>query len=280
MSTEHAARSEINAVHDVANPLHCTVVLTDVANFTDRDNHTQLAIRHALYQVLGAAFEQCGLHWLDWHCEDRGDGVLLIVPAEVSKALLLGPLPVALSAELEAHNAREESAVFRVRLVVHAGDIVADEHGWSGPAINLAARLLDASVLGAVLARSAGPVVLAVSQSIYDDVVRQNYPGLAPISYQATLARVKRGRAPLWIRVPGHEPPLRGVSRPRHRRVAIASGILAVLMTFGMPLPRLSHPPATIDVCDRLSGASVPPEGNQRYMCSTGTPLATPVCWR
>ena len=46
------------------------------------------AIRHGLYQGLQLAFTRSGVDWDDCYREDRGDGVLILVPPQVPKAVL------------------------------------------------------------------------------------------------------------------------------------------------------------------------------------------------
>ena len=63
--------------------------------------------------------------------------------------------PVTLRSHNQAHAA--ESRI-RVRLVMHAGEILRDEYGVAGTAINVAFRLLEARALKQALAGSPGSV--------------------------------------------------------------------------------------------------------------------------
>lgn len=209
-------------------PLHRTVIMIDVADFSARDNRTQLMIRDQIYRILGRAFIESGTNWVDWIREDRGDGVLIIVPPDVSKARLLA-VPSTLAALLREQAQRQENAAFRLRIVIHAGDIVQDDHGHSGSAINLAARLLDAPALRAVLARNSEPLVLATTDTIYENIVRHGYGNIDPTSYQHAKVNVKGTRVPFWIHVPTTRPPLRGIPRPRPIRVTVAAVVLALI---------------------------------------------------
>jgi hypothetical protein len=74
--------------------LQCSILAFDIAAFGDRrrDDDVQLYVRAALYRVLEDAFEKAGIPWRSCHREDRGDGVLVVVPAHVSIELLVTPL--------------------------------------------------------------------------------------------------------------------------------------------------------------------------------------------
>jgi CRP-like cAMP-binding protein len=64
---------------------NCTIVLIDIADFgararNDKDRGT---IREVLYRLLQDTFENADFRQHDYHQEDRGDGVLLVMPPPV-----------------------------------------------------------------------------------------------------------------------------------------------------------------------------------------------------
>jgi hypothetical protein len=185
-------------------PTHRSIVVVDVVSFTrpDRDNVDQLAIRDALYRTLHEAFEESGIPWRQTVREDRGDGVLIFVSAEVSKVLLLGALPARLGALLAHGNAqRAPRQRFRLRVAVHAGEVHHDAHGYAGYDVNLAFRLVDAQPLRAAMAASAAPVGLIVSEGVHDGVLRHGYGGLDPAAFQRVPVRVKTADVAGWIQL-------------------------------------------------------------------------------
>ena len=185
-------------------PTHRSIVVVDVVSFTrpDRDNVDQLAIRDALYRTLHEAFEDSGIPWRQTVREDRGDGVLIFVSAEVSKVLLLGPLPARLGALLEHGNAqRAPRQRFRLRVAVHAGEVHHDAHGYAGYDVNLAFRLVDAQPLRAAMAGSSAPVGLIVSEGVHDGVLRHGYGGLDAAAFQRVPVRVKTADVAGWIQL-------------------------------------------------------------------------------
>jgi hypothetical protein len=175
-------------------PVHRSIVVVDVVSFTrpDRDNVDQLAIRDALYRTLRDAFEDSGIPWRQTVREDRGDGVLIFVSADVSKVLLLGKLPARLGELLERGNAqRAPRQRFRLRVAVHAGEVHHDAHGFAGYDVNLAFRLVDAQPLREAMTGSAAAVGLIVSEGVHDGVLRHGYGGLDAAAFQRVRVQVK-----------------------------------------------------------------------------------------
>lgn len=70
-----------------ADPQHRTIICADIEGSSDpqRTDQDRVAVRDALYRVVGEAFELCGLSWADCRSEDRGDGFLALVGPDVSK---------------------------------------------------------------------------------------------------------------------------------------------------------------------------------------------------
>lgn len=200
-------------------PTHRSIVVVDVVSFTrpDRDNVDQLAIRAALYDTLRDAFEDSGIPWRQTVREDRGDGVLIFVSAEVSKVLLLGPMPARLAELLERGNVgRSVRQRFQLRVVVHAGEVHHDAHGYAGYDVNLAFRLVDARPLREAMEHSTAAVGLIVSEGVYDGVLRHGYGGLDAAAYEQVRVQVKSADVPGWIQLVGGGvilPVPRGVAR-------------------------------------------------------------------
>ena len=146
------------------------------------------------------AFGSAGISWDDCGREDRGDGVFVLVPAEVPKALLAGALPPALVTALRAHNDRHPAPErIRLRMALHAGEVHYDQHGVTAVAVNLAFRLLDARPLKEALADSPGVLAVIVSSWFFEEVVRhsEGAPG-----YRPAEVTVKETLTTGWICLP------------------------------------------------------------------------------
>ena len=123
--------------------VHRTILVADVTAFGDhsRTDPNQIAIRDGLYDAMMRAFERVGISWSECDREDRGDGILLLIPPTVPKSLLVEPLLTELVVALRAYNqAHKETERFRLRIALHAGEIYYDDHSVVGRAINPAVK--------------------------------------------------------------------------------------------------------------------------------------------
>src|ERR1700723_2291987 len=130
--------------------VHRTIVVFDVERFGDhrRTNLNQAAVREGLYRSVASAFGRAKIPWTPDDVEDRGDGIFVRLQPEVPKSLLVELLPSELVAELTAHNsAHPEEERIRLRMALHAGEVLYDGHGVTGEAVNWAFRLVDAEPL-------------------------------------------------------------------------------------------------------------------------------------
>jgi tetratricopeptide (TPR) repeat protein len=185
--------------------MHRTVVVFDIAGFGDHSRTSQhhVTVRDGLYDAVERAFDDMGVPWAGCYHEDRGDGVFVLAPAEVPKAVFAEELPQRLVAALRAHNSgRAAQEQIRLRMALHAGEIRRDAHGVTGAPINLAFRLLDAPPLKAALAASTGVLAIIASAWFFDEVI-SNSTASSPDAYQSVRVRVKETNARAWIRLPG-----------------------------------------------------------------------------
>jgi len=184
--------------------VHRTIAVVDVAGFGDprRTNSNQVAVRAGLYRMLTTTFATAGIPWPACDHEDRGDGVLIVVPPEIPKSLLVQHLPPALEAALRTYNASCPTGErITLRLALHAGEVHYDDHGVTGWAVNLTFRLLEAQPLKESLAESGGVLAIIASSWFYEDVIRHS-PVLD--RYHQVSVRVKETETTAWICLPDH----------------------------------------------------------------------------
>jgi class 3 adenylate cyclase len=177
-------------------------VLTDIASFSDRrrNDDDRLFIREVLFTCVRRAAVDSGIPWERCHWEDRGDGLLLIVPAGIATTTVLESLPARVAFALHRHN-RRSNAVGRIqlRLALHVGPVVSDRVGVSGDAIIHAARLLDASVFKRLIAGNQACLGLIVSDFVYHAMIRNGTAAVVPENYRRVQARVKQSQVTGWV---------------------------------------------------------------------------------
>jgi class 3 adenylate cyclase len=178
---------------------HCTIMVVDVEGFGrhSRTNPNKVRVRGGLYRAIERAFAAAGIPWGGCRHEDLGDGVLVLAPAHVSKALFVDLLLGALADELLAHNAVHPAPEqIRLRLALHAGEVSYDEHGVTGSSILHAQQLIDTLELKHELAQTTAVLAVIASDWVFDEVIRHSERSAAG-TYRAIAT--PGGRA--WMRL-------------------------------------------------------------------------------
>jgi hypothetical protein len=184
---------------------HHTIVLVDVASFTDpsRTLAHQTAVRAGLYMVVKEAFAEARIDWAACHNEDRGDGMMILVPGHVPATVLADQLLDRLVSALREHNAMHVAeATIQLRLVLHSGQVGQDEDGAVGPPLNFAFRLLAAPAAKQALRASTGILAVIASEEFYRDVISQK-PATAPESYSHLQVTLDGFSSTAWLRLCG-----------------------------------------------------------------------------
>jgi hypothetical protein len=187
--------------------LNCSVFYTDVAAFSApcRTEADRQLIRDRLYAMLRAAFESSGVSWAACYREDRGDGVLVIVPPGVPTRVVADPLLAVLAAELRRHNRRATEAVrIALRAALHVGPVTRDAEGLNGDAIIHTARMLDAPPLREALRASGADLAFMASEHVFATVLSSDTGLLDPTTFTQVSFRVKESQITAWMHVAGH----------------------------------------------------------------------------
>lgn len=186
---------------------HHTIVVVDIKGFGDheRTNAAQVRVRRGLYSALQLSFDAAGIAWDRCAREDRGDGALILAPGDMPKAPFVDRLPGTLAEALTAHNRRHPTLErIRLRLALHAGEILRDEHGVTSSSINHTFRILDAGSVKTAFAESAAVLAVVSSAWFYDEVIRQSDWSKAS-AYSPIVVRNKETTARAWIRIVGRD---------------------------------------------------------------------------
>lgn len=189
--------------------VHCAVFTVDIAGFGDlrRDDPVRVHMRDAMYRHLVDSFEHAGVPWADTLHEDRGDGVLVIVPSRFPESVLIDPLLGRLLRGLQAYNrTASQLSTIRLRAALHAGQVYRDPNGLVGEAVNHTCRLLEAAELKKTLAATKAHLAFITSDALYHAVVRHGQGEIDPETFRAITVEEKETSAQAWIHLPGMGP--------------------------------------------------------------------------
>jgi hypothetical protein len=221
-----AARSRARTIHE---PVHRGILGVDIERYSRAEwtDPIRARLRRRLYRLVAGAMADAGIEPAWTTRSDTGDGLWLLVAAQVSTARLLHPLAVGLVRGAAEDNERvAELEHLRLRVVVHAGDVIPDPQGQAGASIIHAGRLLDADATRAVLGscpEAAG--VIVTSDAVYDGIVRHAYPGIDPSDWQPVRIEAKETSARAWVHLPGlaEQPRMHLRERSRAPHLSLAS---------------------------------------------------------
>lgn len=187
-------------------PRYMSIMVVDVSAYGMLDNRAQMRVRATLNAAVRDALRSAGIRW-SLAMADRGDGMIVLVPANKSAVSLLDPVVPVLAARLRRHNETTGLRI-RLRVSVHAGVVHRDATGWVGRDLNTACRLVDSPALRDYLGqRPADDMVVAVSDTLYHAVVQHRYRSIDPTAYEQVHVAVKELDTLAWVHVPRPEAP-------------------------------------------------------------------------
>jgi hypothetical protein len=187
----------------------CALLAVDIAGFTrpDRDDDVRMFMREELYRILERAFDGSGIPWTACFREDRGDGVLVVVPPGIAATGLIDPLPERLGSLIRRHNhVSSATAQMQLRVAAHLGPVDHDGHGFVGTDVDFLIRMLDARPLKHALASTEADLALIVSEYVYRNIVSRHPSLISPAAFRPVRFQVKYTRAQAWTYVPSTPP--------------------------------------------------------------------------
>ncbi|WP_367130290.1 hypothetical protein [Saccharothrix sp. HUAS TT1] len=189
-------------------PEHRSFLVVDTVGSGRWDDPTRLRACALVREVVRAAFRAAGVAWWRLAVEDRGDGLIVLAPPSVSKVDLIDPVLPRLAEGLRRHNASTDPAArVRLRVAVHAGEVIRTAFGWVGADLNRVCRLVDGAPLRRELDRRPdADLALVVSDVIHDGVVRHGYRRIDPTRYTPVRVVLKELDARAWLHVPEPRP--------------------------------------------------------------------------
>jgi class 3 adenylate cyclase len=205
---------------DCGGPRHRSILIIDVEGSTLRTDRSKAYMRRSMYDLFEQALCAAGLtaSYRD-PLMDRGDGVLaLIHPVDQApKTVLLDTVIPTLGTLLAGHNRSDPDQRFRLRAVVHAGEVTYDDNGCFGEALDVAFRLLEAHPVKRILENTDAPMVLVVSDEVYRAVIRHGYDGIDPEDFSRLLMPASGPVRSGWVRIVRGSQNVRSIAGHRRR---------------------------------------------------------------
>jgi hypothetical protein len=185
------------------------VLVLDTERAAERAPRERMRVRSELHRIGTLACASAQVPDGRTAQQSDGDTALLLIDA---------PLPVVVDDVVEAllDGIRERNAEvnptdrIRVRVAVHSGYVLGDEHGWTGEPLGVAGELGRADRFASVLdAAGKAQAAVIVSDTVYQDVVGPGYGQVPASAYRKLVLRIAPQPLVGWVRVPGYpDPPM------------------------------------------------------------------------
>lgn len=234
--------------------LNCSILVTDIADFEEpaRSDSDRAATRMALRGILKSALEEAEVTWADCYHEDRGDGILTVVPPSIATARLVDPLVKELAAQLRRYNTQASDMTrIQLRTALHVGPVGRDSYGLVGQALVHPFRIVGDPALKELLTSTRGDLAFTVSDYVYEHVVKPGAGLVDPAAFERMEFQVKESRVATWVHLAGREVP------PELTAIATANPTGSVRASFPSPMPvapPLGKLPADVRGRDGLIG--------------------------
>ena len=179
-----------------------SILLIDIVGFSSphRTDANREVVHEAMYEITRRACARAGIPWPHCHLEDRGDGILLVLPLRIPAGNALSPFLLPLAELLQEHNRQAtEGTRIQLRAALHTGPVKSLPHGVTGEAIIHTARLIDAPPAKNEQHRTGADLMFIASSLVYETIIKHSLDGLRPASYQKITAQVKESALTGWL---------------------------------------------------------------------------------
>jgi hypothetical protein len=183
-------------------------VAYDVERYSGRGTRREYATQQRLADVLKLALHEAGLATDAYELQEQGDGGIAFLPTGGTvdePRLLVGLISALRNVLTELNEDLVEQARVRLRVGLGQGVVHRAAHGYAGPAVVDVCRLRDAEPVRTMLAGSNSPLVVVVSDGLYNDVLVHGYHGLRGSAFTPIDFQVKTFAARAWIYLPGSQ---------------------------------------------------------------------------
>lgn len=173
----------------------------DVAGYGARAAPERLAIEERLLSLIRETLAACALGLDSVDHRWTGDGISVMLPTGIDQSVVLPVLIRSLAAGLGADNARGADRI-RVRMGAALGLVEQNATGFAGPLVVDVNRLVSSLPLrSALIGNTGADLAVAISDQLYDAVIRPGYPGIprGQFSRVNVVEKEFSGAAWIWI---------------------------------------------------------------------------------
>ncbi|WP_330290124.1 hypothetical protein [Streptomyces sp. NBC_00576] len=179
------------------------LLAVDAKGYGRADAVTQREFQEGIMRLLGRAAATSRLDRAGWVTQQGGDSVFAVLPEKAYEPDLIDTFMRALDAGLRAFNGnRVAQARLRLRAAVHFGPASLGANGFVGRAPVETGRILDCAALRRALDVAPDAcLAVAVSATVFDDVVGAAYTSIPADQFRQVQVEEKeyRGRASIWV---------------------------------------------------------------------------------
>jgi class 3 adenylate cyclase len=182
------------------------ILAYDVEHYSGRGTRREYVTQQRLSNILKYVLRESGVRTNTAEIQEQGDGGLALLPtggAVDEPRLIVNLINALVTGLVELNEDLVSDAKVRLRVGLHEGVVHPAAHGYVGPAVIEACRLRDAEAVRSALVGSDAPLVVAVADGLYRDVLSQGYHGLPSSAFTPADVAVKSYSGKAWIYLPG-----------------------------------------------------------------------------
>lgn len=183
------------------------LIKSDAKEYSSRNEVDQHELQQAIVDVYEEAARRAKLDRTGWTTQSGGDGELAVLPRNELMTQVIDEFPFALCDVLVEHNSSVREAMrLRMRLALHEGLVRPAAGGFAGEGVIVVSRMVDSEISRQALTACPDAVlVLLLSQTLYNEYVRQGHTLAPPEVFREVSISVKAYRDTAWLLVPGHD---------------------------------------------------------------------------
>ncbi|MDR7273988.1 CATRA conflict system CASPASE/TPR repeat-associated protein [Catenuloplanes atrovinosus] len=175
----------------------------DAVGYSGNDAAGRDLCQRRIADVIGEVLGDMHLTLADTDHQGTGDGINVVLPADLDLPRTLAQLLHGTAGALRAERRRYAEAL-RLRMGVSIGTVRVAALGWSDATVIETSRLVDSAPLRDVMKRDPGLLLAAlVSDRLYPFTVAEGHARLDPTDFAETAVLVKSYQARAWLWTPG-----------------------------------------------------------------------------